>query len=103
MDINERMVERLIGLVSREGGFKVVAASLSVSEEYLRQIIRRYKLPSGKARGVGPQLRKKLDRIYPGWIELQPSSAGSQIRGGAAHLLSEPARQYRAITWGDLI
>lgn len=47
-DINELMVSRLIGLISREGGHKAVAQALGASDEYLRQITRRYALPSGK-------------------------------------------------------
>ena len=102
-DINELMVSRLIGLISREGGHKAVAQALGASDEYLRQITRRYALPSGKTRGLGPGLRKKLDRVYPGWMEAQHPSEGAQLRGGVAQLLSEPAKHYRPLTWGDLM
>lgn len=102
-DINERMVARLIGLVSREGGFRHVAQALGSSEEYLRQITRRYELPSGKTRGVGPSLRKKLDRVYPDWMDTQHPLEGAQLRGGVAQLLSEPAKHYRPLMWGDLM
>ena len=62
------MVAALIALCRREGGHKVVAHEAHISPENLWQIINGTTLPSGKPRGVGPNLRRRLSIKYPDWF-----------------------------------
>ena len=55
-------------LCDREGGYKALAKKLEVHDQSLYQIVTGVKLPSGKPKGVGPTLRKKLDSKYPNWL-----------------------------------
>lgn len=71
MEQKDLLVDALIALCKREGGYKLVADSLRASHNNLWQIIHRTALPSGNARGVGPKLRKKLNEVYPGWLDVQ--------------------------------
>jgi hypothetical protein len=73
MTPKEHLIESLISLCRREGGYQVVADNAKVSDQNLYQIInRKGKLPSGEPRGVGPKLQTKLDAAYPGWSGLGP-------------------------------
>ena len=67
MDAKDSMVKALEALCEREGGYKTVASVAHISPDNLWQILNGTKLPSGKPRGIGPELRRKLDRHYPGW------------------------------------
>lgn len=62
------LVNALISLCEKEGGYKYVADKAKVSADNLWQIISGTKLPSGNPRGVGPGLRSKLTSAYPSWI-----------------------------------
>jgi hypothetical protein len=64
------MTQSLIALCQREGGFTAVARALGVAGNTVFQIISGTKLPSGKPRGVGALLRKRLDGVYPNWLLL---------------------------------
>ena len=81
------MVAALIALCRREGGHKVVALEAHISPDNLWQIINGTALPSGKPRGVGPNLRRRLALKYPDWLD-----AGDQPRQTAAAALP-PAAQ----------
>lgn len=48
-------------------GVATVADRIGSSPETLTQVIKEYKLPGGNARGLGPDLRRRLDGAYPGW------------------------------------
>lgn len=66
MTPKERLIQALIKLCSKHG-VEDVAERARVSPENLRQILNGVRLPSGKPRGVGPQLQEKLERAYPNW------------------------------------
>lgn len=57
-------------LVEREGGHIAVAEAIDANDQSIYQIVTGVKLPSGRPKGVGPSLRARLTRRYPGWLEL---------------------------------
>lgn len=68
-DRKDPLVEALRALVDREGGRRAVASRLGVHEQTLYQILSGIRLPSGRPRGIGTNLRKKIDAVYPGWMQ----------------------------------
>ena len=68
MNTIDPMVLALIALCKAEGGERFVADKAVVSAENLLQITKGVKLPSGNPRGVGPGLRAKITKAYPGWL-----------------------------------
>ena len=67
-------VRALALLVEREGGRYAVAAQINCNPRTLYQIVAGIKLKSGKPRGVGRDLREKLERHYPGWLHEPPTT-----------------------------
>lgn len=67
------LIESLRRLCVARGGAKAVARVLDVNDQTIYQILSGVKLPSGRPRGVGPTLREKLDRHYPGWADATKS------------------------------
>lgn len=57
-------------LLKREGGPKEVARVTGANEQYLYQIDSGIKDTKGNSKGVGKQLRERLERHYPGWLAL---------------------------------
>lgn len=76
MDAIDPLVTALSRLCTREGGWKPVAQKMGTNDQSLYQIITGKKLPSGKPKGVGPNLRSLLDEHYPGWRTLHASPIG---------------------------
>lgn len=66
--MDDPLVKALRSLVEREGGAVALADTIEVNDQSIYQILKGVLLPSGKPKGVGPNLRKKLDAKYPGWI-----------------------------------
>ncbi|HEY0955791.1 MAG TPA: hypothetical protein VGE36_13585 [Roseateles sp.] len=58
---------RLIGGVDNPGRRKEVATEARCNEQTLYQIAKGVPLKSGKERGVGREIRDKLDKRFPGW------------------------------------
>jgi phage repressor protein C with HTH and peptisase S24 domain len=58
------------------GGIDVVAERAKVSPANLDQVVKGVKLPSGRPRGVGPQLREKLTQAFPDWLTTDVVIAG---------------------------
>jgi len=56
-------------LCDTRGGHVHVAQQIDANPQTIHQIISGVKLPSGNPRGVGPNLRKRLDAAYPGWAD----------------------------------
>lgn len=69
MDATDPFVEALKRLCRQEGGHQAVADRAHVSAANLWQILAGTKLPSGKSRGVGPNLREKLNAAFPAWVQ----------------------------------
>ena len=76
------LVEALRLLCHREGGHNQVADKARVSAENLLQILKGVKLPSGKPRGVGPNLREKLTLTFPTWLDTQSVGAAEVAAQG---------------------
>lgn len=65
------LVVALERLVAREGGRIKVADEIGVNEQSLYQILRRVPHSvTGRPKGIGPNIRAKLDARYPGWMAL---------------------------------
>lgn len=64
----EEVVQALRSLCEREGGYRVVATAIGANPATLYQITAGIKLPSGKPRGVGRELRDKLTARYGDWL-----------------------------------
>lgn len=72
--MNDPLVIALTRLIEREGGRTVVADKIGANEQSLYQIVTGVKdSKTGKPKGVGPSIRKRLDEHYPGWMSLSLS------------------------------
>lgn len=85
-----------------------VADAIHASEQTLYQIVNGIPLKSGKPRGVGRDLRGRLDREFPGWRNEQPAVGGvkgPQETPSLAQQLShpEPIMVPRTIDWESLM
>jgi hypothetical protein len=67
--MDDPAVRALRLLLAREGGAKLVAATIHAHDKTLYQIASGRLLKSGRSRGVGRELREKLERHYPGWLQ----------------------------------
>lgn len=65
-DIYIQALRRLVERVS--GGTKEIAGATGLSAANLEQIVKGVVNPSGRPRGVGPQTRDALSRVYPNWL-----------------------------------
>ena len=72
--MDDPAVRALIALLAREGGNIVVGNTIRANPKTLYQIAAGVKLPSGRPRGVGRDLREKLQRHYPGWMQSAPAT-----------------------------
>lgn len=59
----------LKNLCNAQGGHVKVASAIEANPQTVHQIISGVRLPSGNPRGVGPNLRKRLDAAFPGWAD----------------------------------
>jgi hypothetical protein len=78
----------LKALCEREGGEKghiTIAKELGVSDQSIYQIITGVRLPSGRPKGIGPTLKDKLNRRYPGWND-KAQTAATELYGGSERL-----------------
>lgn len=71
MSPKDALREALVALCQREGGADAVADKAEVNAQNLTHIMNGVLLPSGRPRGVGPQLAEKLERAFPGWASPQ--------------------------------
>ncbi len=68
MDSSELFVDALRRLVeTTPGGLTEVAERAGISEDNLKQVLAGTKLKSGRARGLGPNIRNRLDESFPDW------------------------------------
>lgn len=74
--MDDPAVSALVALLKREGGADAVAARIGANPKSLYQIASGRLLRSGRPKGVGRDLREKLERHYPGWMRL---SAGAVL------------------------
>jgi pyocin large subunit-like protein len=65
----DKFAQALKRLCAAQGGHAKVASAIEANPQTIHQIISGVLLPSGNARGVGPNLRKRLDKAYPGWAD----------------------------------
>lgn len=68
----DKYVPALTKLCEARGGPVRVADAIGSSPATIDQIIKQVKLPSGNPKGVGPNLRRRLDEAYPGWSDVEP-------------------------------
>lgn len=101
---NNPDVAALQVLCEKHGGYATVAAAIGSNDQSIYQIISRTKLPSGREKGIGPQLRDKLNARYPGWNKPAPSADDMPDRLKAA--LATVAGLLRTIPedqWGNAL
>ena len=76
----DKFAKALRKLCETHGGHVKVAHEIEANPQTIHQIISGVKLPSGNPRGVGPNLRKRLDAAYPGWSDVEtPGDVFSEI------------------------
>jgi hypothetical protein len=75
-DVEDALVKSFRALCEREGGWRSVANLLQVTPHTLYQVYAGIKLPSGRPRGIGPSVRAKLDKTFPGWHNAAPYAEG---------------------------
>jgi len=69
-------IAALQALVTRtEGGRAAVAAAIHANEQTLYQILARIPLKSGRPRGLGRDLRERLTRAFPNWLDAPTGAA----------------------------
>jgi hypothetical protein len=56
-------------------GIAVVVQTIGSSEATVKQLLRGVKLPSGKSRGIGRDLRARLNSNYPDWLTVTIQTA----------------------------
>lgn len=101
--MRDPLTQALIRLCETRGR-RAVAQAIGANEQTLYQIIAGVPLPSGAPRGVGRNLRQRLDSAFPGWATSTPSGAPT-VGEGVAQYLSHPARRVTpiAVPWERLV
>lgn len=72
MDASVEALRRLID--STPGGHKAVALKAGLNPASVDQVYKGVRLPSGNPKGVGPEMRRKLDASFPGWLVVTSES-----------------------------
>jgi SOS-response transcriptional repressor LexA len=81
---SDPLAAALARLIALNGGRHAVADAIDANEQSLYQIVSEIKdSKTGKAKGVGPRLRAKLDAHYPGWMS-PPNSLLAQPQQATA-------------------
>ena len=102
MTKNDPFIEALRRLCNAQGGAEFVAAAIHSSADNLKQILSATALPSGNLRGVGPNLRKKLNAAFPNWLN-QPEGIERPAVTGLTPSATELALLFDMIPAGDLL
>lgn len=89
----DHQVAALIALVGNDDKARrqEVADALGCSEQTLYQIVRQIPLKSGRPRGVGRDLRERLDLHYPGWLDGHTSTSSSGRDADSGGFYASPA------------
>lgn len=94
MDINTIRVANLKALIARHKNQRAFADAVATAPAYISQILSGNELPSGKARGVGNDLARKIEEkldLPHGWMDRQHDEAGTSAGpdlGGRVPLIS---------------
>ena len=84
----DKFAKALRKLCETHGGHVKIAHQIDANPQTVHQIISGVKLPSGNPRGVGPNLRKRLDSHYPGWSDVEmPGDVFSEVTGDEQRFL----------------
>jgi hypothetical protein len=86
--IANQAVAALQALCEREGGYKVVAKAIGVNDQSIYQIVSERKLPSGRAKGIGPSLWDKLSARYPEWHKIDDADMPKRLKAALATIAS---------------
>lgn len=66
---DDPLVAALQRLCQKVGSYQAVAAAAEVNDQSLYQIAtQRVQASTGRPRSVGPSIRKRLDKAFPGWL-----------------------------------
>lgn len=77
MDAYVEALRRLID--STPGGHKTVAFKAGLNPASVDQVYKGVLLPSGNPKGVGPDMRRKLDKSFPGWFPASANAADAEV------------------------
>lgn len=103
----DHFVDALRALCAREGGHIAVATAAGCAPHSVYQVVQGLRMPSGKPRGVGRQLREKLDRAFPGWdstpqkgdVHAYTPTTGGVRTGGDIPALAHQLSQLQPTLW----
>lgn len=112
--MHDPLVDALRRLIaSTEGGRHAVASAIHANEQSLYQIVSGIPLSSGKPRGVGRDLRDRLTRAFPNWLdtpvvnsgEREPPPYGGRLEiNPVAHPMSpEDFDTPPTVNWGEVM
>jgi hypothetical protein len=73
--MSDPTIAALQALVKREGGHKAVALVIGANDQSIYQIVAGIKTKAGRPKGVGKDLREKLQRHYPDWMNVPAAQA----------------------------
>lgn len=97
--------ERLIKLAAKVGGHKKLADEIGASDQTIYQICTGVLLPSGNPKGVGPQIRKKIEARYPDWLDEEENAVKEQAAAYNVTLIKPKSPPIPVVSWvqaGDL-
>lgn len=92
--LNDPYVLALKALCEANDGYRSVAAAIHANPQSIWQIISGTKLPSGNPKSVGPQLRRKLDSVFPNWQNLSKSVKYTLDSTSTPPTAQEPGADY---------
>lgn len=93
MDAYVEALRRLVD--STPGGHKAVAERAGLNPASVDQVYKGVLLPSGNPKGVGPDMRRKLDKGFPGWFAASTDVIDTEI--AAPNSVGE-----NALSYGDM-
>lgn len=97
---DDPLVQALQRLLKREGGHIKVGDETGINDQSLYQIANGIKLPSGKAKGVGPSIRARLSNRYPDWMLSAPDPLQTYLmrdRDADEPMTNDPVRALHGI------
>lgn len=105
---DERMREaltRLCGGVRNVARRVEVAAALGCSEQTLYQVMSRARdSKTGRIKGIGVQIRRKIDETFPGWLDPSPEPSAPNVQPGPGMGASVPLISWVAAGhWADVV
>ena len=89
---DDPLVAALQRLIIRIGSYSAVAAKADVSDQSLYQVamVKPHSV-TGRSKSVGPNMRRKLDAAFPGWLDLPVTVSSNALS------VAEPPGAYQVV------